>query len=44
MIALFLNPTVAKEHFQSANILGDLTFKALDLIGQKNPFHRILMV
>ena len=44
MIARFLNPMVAKEHFQSANNLGDLTFTALGLIGQGNSFHRILMV
>jgi predicted nucleotidyltransferase len=44
IVARFLNPGVAKEHFRSANILGDLTFEALELIGQRNPFHRILMV
>jgi hypothetical protein len=44
IVARFLNPTVAREHFQSANVLGDLTFRALELIGQGNSFHRILMV
>lgn len=44
IVERFLNPAAAKEHLRSANILGDLTFKALELIGQRNPFHRMLTV
>ncbi len=44
MVARFLDLARAREYFQSANVLGDLTFKALSLIGGENPFHRILMV
>lgn len=44
MIKRFLDPVVAKEHLDSANVLGDLTFQALELIGQKNSFHRMLTV
>jgi predicted nucleotidyltransferase len=44
IVTRFLNPTVAREHFESANVLGDLTFRALELIGQGSSFHRILMV
>jgi predicted nucleotidyltransferase len=44
MVSRFLDPATAKEHFESANVLGDLTFKALSLIGGDSPFHRILTV
>jgi predicted nucleotidyltransferase len=44
MVKRFLDPEVAKQHLDSANVLGDLTFQALELIGQKNSFHRMLTV
>jgi predicted nucleotidyltransferase len=44
LVALFLDPEKSREHFRSANKLGDLTFKALGTIGQGNEFHRLLIV
>jgi predicted nucleotidyltransferase len=40
----FLDAEKSKEYFPSANELGNLTFTAIELIGQKNTFHRLLVV
>lgn len=44
LIERFLDRDKAKSHLVSANILGNLTFEALEIVGQRNTFHRILMV
>jgi predicted nucleotidyltransferase len=44
LVGRFLDAEKSKEYSFSANELGDLTFKALELIGQGNPFHRLLVV
>jgi predicted nucleotidyltransferase len=44
LVERFLNPKVAIGYFESANVLGDLTFEVIGLIGQGNSFHRIFMV
>jgi predicted nucleotidyltransferase len=44
LVSLFLDPEKSKEHFRSANTLGDLTFQALEMIGQRCAFHRVLVV
>jgi predicted nucleotidyltransferase len=44
LITQFLNPKKRKEHLASANKLGDLTFKVLEIIGQRGAFHRLLVV
>jgi hypothetical protein len=44
LIALFLDPEKSNEYMRSANTLGDLTFQAIEIIGQRSPFHRVLVV
>ena len=44
LIELFLDREKSKQHMRSANILGDLTFQVIELIGQRSPFHRVLVV
>ncbi|MGA7761235.1 MAG: nucleotidyltransferase domain-containing protein [Candidatus Binataceae bacterium] len=44
LVVRFLDAEKSKEYSLSANELGNLTFKALELIGQGNPFHRLLVV
>jgi predicted nucleotidyltransferase len=44
LIASFLNPERSKEHMRSANTLGDLTFEALEILGQRSALHRLLVV
>jgi len=44
LVERFLNAAKSKEYSLSANELGNLTFKALELIGQRNPFHRLIVV
>jgi hypothetical protein len=44
LIALFLDHEKSNEYMRSANRLGDLTFQAIELIGQRSPFHRVLVV
>jgi len=44
LVALFLDSEKGKEHLRSANTLGDLTFAALEIIGQRSDFHRVLVV
>jgi hypothetical protein len=44
MIDRFLDPKISKEYFAAAHELGDHVFELLGLIGQGNPFHRLLVV
>jgi predicted nucleotidyltransferase len=44
LIARFLDKNKSQEYFRTANKLGDLVFEVLDSIGQKNRFHRLLLV
>jgi predicted nucleotidyltransferase len=44
LVGRFLDAEKSKEYSHSANELGNLTFRALELIGQGNPFHRLLVV
>jgi hypothetical protein len=41
LIERFLDPKKSKEYTQSANKLGDLMFEAIELVGQRNAFHRV---
>jgi predicted nucleotidyltransferase len=44
LIALFLDADKSKEHMASASTLGNLTFEAIEIIGQRSALHRILIV
>ncbi len=43
LVTLFLDSEKSREHLRSANTLGDLRFKAIEIIGQRCPFHRVLV-
>ncbi len=44
LAARFLDSAKGKEYSLSANKLGDLTFEAIEIIGQRCAFHRVLVV
>jgi predicted nucleotidyltransferase len=44
LITLFLDPEKSKEHMASASTLGNLMFDAIEIIGQRSPLHRVLVV
>jgi hypothetical protein len=44
LIDTFRDSEKSKEHFRSAGRLGDLTFEALDIVGQGSAFNRVLVV
>ena len=44
LVALFLDREKSREHFRSANTMGDLTFEALEIVGKGCAFHRVLLV
>jgi predicted nucleotidyltransferase len=44
LVAVFLDPEKSRSRLRSANTLGDLTFEAIELIGQRCAFHRVLVV
>jgi hypothetical protein len=44
LIEVFLDAKKSLERFRSANHLGNFVFEALESIGQRNRFHRLLVV
>lgn len=44
LIERFLDPEKRKKFFPTENNLGDLMLVAIEQIGQRNPFHRVLVV
>ncbi len=44
LIARFLDSRTRKEYSESENKIGDLMFIALERVGQRSPFHRVLVV
>ncbi|HWN57226.1 MAG TPA: nucleotidyltransferase domain-containing protein [Methylomirabilota bacterium] len=44
LTARFLDPANSKQYSLSANRLGNLAFKAIETIGQRSDFHRVLVV
>jgi predicted nucleotidyltransferase len=44
LVTRFLDRNTSREYLEAAFKFGDLMFEALDLIGQRNRFHRVLVV